>query len=81
MRIVIDSREKSPFTFGGYGCEVVLGALATGDYSLSCLEHQIAIGRKSLDDLLGCLISGRERFTRELEQARGMSCLCGSGGS
>ncbi len=75
MKIVIDSREQSPFTFGGYDCELVRGALATGDYSLACLEHQTAIERKSLDDLLGCLTSGRERFTRELERARGMSAF------
>lgn len=64
MKIVIDSREQCPFTFGGYDCGVVRGALATGDYSLAHLEHQIAIERKSLDDLLGCLTSGRERFAR-----------------
>lgn len=73
MKIVIDSREQCPFTFAGFGCDVVAGSLSTGDYSLLNLEHQIAIERKSLDDLLGCLTSGRDRFTRELERGRGMA--------
>lgn len=72
MKIIVDSREQSPFTFGGYECEVVSGSLATGDYSLQHLEHQIAIERKSLPDLIGCLTSGRDRFIRELQRGRGM---------
>lgn len=73
MKILVDSREQCPFTFAGYDCEVVAGSLPTGDYSLLHLEHQIAIERKSLVDLMGCLTAGRERFTRELERGRGMT--------
>ena len=73
MRIIVDSREQHPFTFGGYDVEVVAGSLSTGDYSIVGLENHIAIERKSLPDLVGCLTSGRERFTRELERGRGMA--------
>lgn len=73
MKVVIDSREQCPFSFTGYDCEIVESSLSTGDYSLLHLEHQIAIERKSLSDLMGCLTSGRDRFTRELERGRGMA--------
>lgn len=73
MKLVVDSREQSPFPFTGYDCEIVPGSLTTGDYSLAGLEGHIAIERKSLADLIGCLTSGRERFERELARGRGMS--------
>jgi len=73
MKIVIDSREQAPFTFEGKDCEVVTGALPTGDYSLCGLENEIAVERKSLSDLVGCLAGdGRARFERELARARGL---------
>jgi len=73
MKIIVDSREQTPFSFEGKDCEIVTGALPTGDYSLVGLEDKIAIERKSLSDLMGCLTSsGRERFERELTRARGL---------
>lgn len=75
MKIVRDSREQDGFTFAGYDCEVVTDGLPTGDYSILHLEHQIAIERKSLADLMGSLTSGRDRFTRELERGRGMAAF------
>ena len=75
MRIIQDSREQAPFRFNGYDCEVTTGSLATGDYSLLHLEHQIAIERKTIDDLLGCLTAERERFTKELARGRGMAAF------
>ena len=63
----------SPFTFEGRDCEIVSGALPTGDYSLVGLEDKIAIERKSLSDLVGCLTgSDRIRFERELLRAKGL---------
>jgi DNA excision repair protein ERCC-4 len=42
-----------------------------GDYSLPGFEDRVSIERKSLDDLVGCLMgSNRERFERELVKAR-----------
>lgn len=76
MKIIRDTREQAPFTFGGYDCEVQAGALTTGDYSLAGLEDRCAVERKSLDDLLGCLTGeGRERFERELARAAGLDCF------
>ncbi len=72
IRVVVDSREQAPYAFAGYDCEVVAGALVTGDYSLAGLEDRAAVERKELSDLLGCLTSGRERFERELARGRGL---------
>lgn len=71
MRIVIDSREQEPFSFEGYPVEIERGTLTTGDYSVPGFEDRVAVERKSLGDLLGCLTHDRERFTRELERLRG----------
>ena len=74
MKIVVDSRERHPFGFSRWpDCEVVTGALPTGDYSLAGLEDKIALERKSLADLVGCLTgSDRTRFERELVRAKGL---------
>ena len=69
--IVIDSREQAPFSFEGYPVEVMTGTLTTGDYSVSGFEDRIAVERKGLNDLLGCLTHDRERFIREMERLRG----------
>lgn len=78
MKIIVDTREQIPFTFTGdrYADTTVgAGTLATGDYSLAGLEDRVAVERKSLDDLVGCLTSGRERFERELARACGLECF------
>jgi len=42
-----------------------------GDYSLPGFEDRAAIERKSLNDLIGCLMgSNRQRFERELARGR-----------
>lgn len=61
---VIDSREQLPLDLSPL--QVVPGTLATGDYSIRGLEQHIAIERKSLSDLLGCIGQDRERFDREI---------------
>lgn len=79
MLIIVDSREQAPFAFEGKayeGSEVRQGKLQTGDYSLAGLEDLIAVERKSLPDLVGCLTGGRERFERELQRARGLEAFC-----
>ena len=74
MKIVIDSREQAPFDFSPFpDCEAIRGTLATGDYSVYGFASEIAVERKSLDDLIGCLTHDRERFRRELERLRGYS--------
>lgn len=73
MKVVIDSREQKPFAFEGLDVEIVNGSLTTGDYSLVGLEDRIALERKSLPDLVGCLSGGgRERFERELNRGRAL---------
>jgi len=77
MKIIRDSREQLPFRFEKYECDVVTETITTGDYSLSGLTDRVAVERKSLDDLLGCLTGdGRERFERELARARGLDAFC-----
>jgi len=74
--IVTDNREQDAYTFEGKDCEVVPGSLMTGDYSLLHLEDKVSVERKSLPDLVACLVgAGRERFERELARARGYDCF------
>ncbi len=65
ITIVIDTREQLPFEFSP-GLAVERKALATGDYSLVGLEAQVSFERKSLDDLVNCLIHDKQRFAAEL---------------
>lgn len=67
-KIKVDSREQQPYTFKN--SEV--GALTIGDYSLCGLENYIAIERKELNDLIGCLTTGRERFEKELFKGKAL---------
>ena len=72
LKLVVDSREQAPLDFMGYDCTVERGALPTGDYSVAGLIDRVAVERKSLDDLIGCLMGeNRDRFERELARARG----------
>lgn len=71
MRLLIDTREQLPFTFSRFpDMEIDHAALPAGDYSLPGFEDRIAIERKSVDDLVGCLGKDRGRFERELSKAR-----------
>ena len=67
MTIVIDTREKIPWNFGG---ELVIHkCLKHGDYSILGLEEEIALERKSLDDLVGSMIgTRRDKFFSNLEK-------------
>ena len=66
--ILIDTREQLPLAFPGFAAE--RATLTTGDYSCICegvdLRGVVAIERKSVSDLLGCVGAQRERFEREL---------------
>lgn len=73
LTIVVDSREQRPWTFGGYPVAVVRAGLRSGDYSLAGHEGEIALERKSLDDLVQSLSHGRDRFEREVERLSAMS--------
>ncbi len=64
---VIDTREQLPLDLGDE-IKTVRNTLATGDYSVVGLESFIAVERKSLDDLLGCVGRDRDRFDRECQR-------------
>jgi len=73
MKIITDSREQKPYSFE---TETVTGTLATGDYSVCGLENHVSIERKELNDLIGCLSQGRERFERELFRGKSLDYFC-----
>ena len=66
--IIIDSNEQLPYKFRAPS---IRAKLPTGDYSIEGFEDKIAIERKEINDLIGCLTGGRDRFEREL--ARGVA--------
>lgn len=72
MIIVQDAREQRPLDFRRWPDVVVeVAGLPSGDYALKGLETLAACERKSIDDLVGSLSAGRERFEAELCRARG----------
>ena len=71
MQIIADTREQEPYRFKRYpAVEVIPGTLTAGDYSLPGFEDEVAIERKELSDLMGCLTHDRDRFMRELDRLR-----------
>jgi ERCC4-type nuclease len=69
ITVIADSREQNPFDLSPL--KTVQGSLTTGDYSILGLEHEVAIERKSLQDLIGCVGRERERFDREVKRLLG----------
>jgi DNA excision repair protein ERCC-4 len=63
---IVDTREQCPLDLAPL--QTITGTLATGDYSVQGLEHVVAVERKSLQDLLGCVGRERERFEREVQR-------------
>jgi len=63
FRIVVDSREQTPWAFR---CESIRKALPAGDYSIEGLESKVAVERKSLADFTSTVNHDAERFAREL---------------
>lgn len=73
--VIVDTREQTPFKFAGFKNwigGVVVRALPAGDYSVEGMDHLLALERKSLSDLVGSLMSGRQRFLRECERLAGL---------
>jgi len=67
--IIVDSREQKPLKFSRFNIEV--GKLEFGDYTLNNQEicQNIYVERKSLNDFIGTISGGYERFTNEIERA------------
>ncbi len=67
-----------PFTFTHEkykNTTIQKASLTLGDYSILGFENKVAVERKSLADLVGCLGRDRERFERELQRARGLDAF------
>ena len=77
MKILVDTREQRPFTFEHerYDVQIQPGTLSVGDYSLAGLQDKVAVERKSLPDLVGCLGRERERFERELQRGAALDAF------
>jgi ERCC4-type nuclease len=69
MRIKVDTREQHPYEFDNPS---EVGTMPVGDYSICGLENHVAIERKEINDLIGCLTTGRERFERELHKGKAL---------
>jgi len=68
--ILIDTREPDPHPWQGYfSGTTTRGTLETGDFSLLGCQEWVCLERKALNDLIGCLTTSRERFTKELQRA------------
>lgn len=65
LNIIIDTREQTPWAFPQELAATKIAKLDQGDYALEGDGH-FAIERKSLNDFLGTISSGWERFKREL---------------
>lgn len=63
---IIDTREQKPYDLAPLSSR--RGTLKTGDYSLVGLEDRVCVERKSLEDYLGVIGRGRERFERQIER-------------
>lgn len=81
MVAIIDTREQLGYTAEELApLQVVSGTLTTGDVTLRGLEQQVAFEIKhSIEDLLGCIGRGRERFGRQMQRmlaypTRGVVC-------
>ena len=68
--LVKDSREPDMAWDVHFEAPCEVKCLKTGDYSLVGYEDEIAVERKTLGDLIGCLSSSRDRFVKELERAQ-----------
>lgn len=74
ITIITDTREQAPYAFEGYPVTVSKAGLPAGDYSIMGFESQVAVERKNLDDLIGCLMAdNRTRFEKELTRGRVMA--------
>jgi ERCC4-type nuclease len=51
-------------------------ALKTGDYSIEGMEDEVAVERKSLEDLFNCVGNDRTRFEKQLERLSQLKRAC-----
>lgn len=79
FEIVVDAREKMPYTFQSIKSDAKDGrrlidvttqwqTLESGDYSIKGYEQRVSIERKSLEDAFSTFGKGRARFEKELRR-------------
>lgn len=68
FEITIDTREQSPWAFDPSLVHAVRGTVRTGDYCVTG-DKGFAVERKSLNDFLGTISTGWDRFQREINRA------------
>ena len=73
FQIVIDTREKAPYSFA---CGTVLSKLEAGDYSVVGFEDKVAVERKSLADFVHTVVHDFGRFAAELEKLGRCESAC-----
>jgi len=73
FRIVIDTREQTPWSFD---CPTVRRKLDAGDYSVDGMDDAVAIERKSLKDFVSTVIHDFPRFAAELERLSRYEAAC-----
>lgn len=69
LEIVIDTREQQPWAFPSHLATVERGTLDVGDYALKN-DTGFAIERKSLNDFIGTISNGWDRFLREIDRMK-----------
>ena len=81
--VLADNNEQLPYCFSGLHTDADQGnlpllvrsqerSLETADYTIEGLEKNVAVERKSFEDLYHTLGQGRDRFERELERMHRM---------
>ena len=76
ITVVVDTREQEPYTFDSEGVTATRRALPAGDYSLDGWEDQVAVERKTLEDLVSTVIRSRKRFRTELKRLADFKAAC-----
>jgi len=76
IKIVIDTREKEPYSFPLDGITTTRRKLETGDYSLDGFEDRVTVERKSMDDFVSTVIHARSRFHKELKRLQLFETAC-----
>ena len=79
MRFLVDTSEKKPWPAPKHR-EMIRGNLQFGDYSIEGYESRVAVERKSLDDLVGSMLSmrpmGWPRFSSRLAEFARLDFAC-----
>ena len=72
VTVLCAQNEQATWDFTGYGCQVEGANLGVGgaDYTLAGFEKELRVERKEVNDFLGSITKGRDRFERQLKFMR-----------